>query len=92
MPNGAAFEAEPQKGVGERLRVIETWQSEVVDASIAAARVRVDQHRTRFAPFVETLAPSLPTTQTITCRHPASLCQGNHTHQLKRSVSESRSA
>lgn len=59
VSNGAAFQAEAPKGVSERLRAIETWHSEVVDGSIAAARVRVDQHRNRFAPFADALAPAL---------------------------------
>jgi hypothetical protein len=61
VPNGAAFQAEPVEGIGERLRATETWKSDVVDASVEAARVRVDQHRARFAPFKKDVAPALRT-------------------------------
>ncbi|WP_369134817.1 hypothetical protein [Modestobacter sp. I12A-02662] len=59
VPSGATFLAEPTGGVARRLEAIETWQSGVVDASIAAAAVRADRHKQRFAHFSDDLRPRL---------------------------------
>ncbi len=59
VPAAGSIQVEPPKNVKERLTAREAWSSEVVDGAMAATRQRVDQHRSRFAPFRESVGPAL---------------------------------